>query len=163
MSADLAISHFTVQTPPGATEDLIFTWTGEKLGWDVYGHAHDRDEAPTGNFPGPEDVDHNKNGALDTVPLEPGEYAPDHGKPIPVVLPENQDLTFGPMHSGSPYLGALGTLPPGEGGMNPSGGFMFMWHSHTEKELLNGDVFPGGMMTMMLVDAPGVPHPMPMR
>ncbi len=160
MGADLAVSHFTVQTPPGATEDLIFTWTGEKLGWDIYGHQHDLDNAPAGNFPGPEDVDHNKNGALDTVPLEPGEYEPDHGKPLPVTLPENQDLTFGGMHSGSPFLGALGALPPGEGGLNPSGGFMYMWHSHTEKELLNGDIFPGGMMTMLLVDAPWVPHSM---
>ncbi len=161
--ADLAVSHFTVQTPPGATEDLIFTWTGEKLGWDIYGHQQDIDNAPAGNFPGPEDVDHNQNGAFDNVPLEPNEYAPDHGKPLPVVLPENQDLTFGAMHSGSPYLGALGALPPGEGGMNPSAGFMFMWHSHSEKELLNGDIFPGGMMTMLLVDAPWVAHSMPMR
>ena len=160
MGADLSISHFTTATPPGATEDLIFTWTGEKLGWDIYGHQQDVDNTPAGNFPGPEDVDHNKNGALDDVPLEPNEYAPDHGKPLPVVLPENQDLTFGPMHSGSPYLGANGALPPGEGGMNPSGGYMYMWHSHSEKELLNGDIFPGGMMTMLLIDAPGTPHSM---
>jgi len=28
----------------------------------------------------------------------------------------------------------------------------FMWHSHTERELVNNDIFPGGMMTMMIVD-----------
>jgi hypothetical protein len=36
-----------------------------------------------------------------------------------------------------------------------------MWHSHSEKELLNGDIFPGGMMTMVLIDAPSVTHHMP--
>jgi hypothetical protein len=32
-----------------------------------------------------------------------------------------------------------------------------MWHSHTEKELTNFDVFPGGMMTMLIIEPPGVP------
>ena len=68
----------------------------------------------------------------------------DHGKPFPVLLPENQDLTFGGFWSGSPFLGTMAALPPGEGGMNPAGGFVYMWHSHTEKEMVNNDVFPGG-------------------
>ena len=79
------------------------------------------------------------------------EYCPDHGKPFPTVLPEKQDLAFGGFWSGSPYLGNLGALPPGEGGLNPWGGFTFMWHSHTEKELTNFDLYPGGMLTMMIV------------
>jgi hypothetical protein len=29
-----------------------------------------------------------------------------------------------------------------------------MWHSHTEKEMVNNDVFPGGMMTMLIVEHP---------
>jgi hypothetical protein len=29
-----------------------------------------------------------------------------------------------------------------------------MWHSHTERELTNDDIFPGGMMTMMIVEHP---------
>ena len=49
----------------------------------------------------------------------PNEYAGDHGKPFPVLLPELQDLTFGGFWSGSPFLGSLAALPPGEGGMNP--------------------------------------------
>jgi hypothetical protein len=110
--------------------DGIFTWTGEGLGWDIYGHA-------------PSD------------PLAPGEYAPDHGKPFPVLLPELQDLTFGGWWSGSPFLGSMGALPPGEGGLNPMAGYVFMWHSHTEKEMTNNDIFPGGMMTMLMVVPPG--------
>jgi len=129
--ADLGELAFTTTVIPGSTSDAIFTWTGEKLGWDMYGHA-----------PGD--------------PLQPGEYAPDHGKPLPVTLPSQLDVTNGQFYSGSPFLGTLGSLPPGEGGYNPNGGFMFMWHSHSEKEIVNNDIFPGGMLTMMIVEAPGV-------
>jgi hypothetical protein len=31
-----------------------------------------------------------------------------------------------------------------------------MWHSHTERELTNDDIFPGGMMTMMIIEGPSV-------
>jgi len=117
---------FTISTEPGRTYDAIFEWTGADLGWDIYGHS-------------PSD------------PLEPHEYEPDHGKPIPVELPALSSLAFGGYYSGSPFLGALGALPPGEGGLNPGAGFAYMWHSHTERELVNNDIFPGGMMTMMLV------------
>ena len=68
VGADLMYQVFTIPSSPGSTYDAIFTWTGEKLGWDIYGHA-----------PGD--------------PLAPGEYAPDHGKPFPVKLPTDQDLT----------------------------------------------------------------------
>jgi FtsP/CotA-like multicopper oxidase with cupredoxin domain len=131
---DLAVSNFTITVPVGGTADFIFTWTGEKLGWDMYGHA-----------PGD--------------PMEPGEYAPDHGKPFPVVLPSIQQVTGGAMWSGSPFLGALGALPPGEGGLNPNGGYTYMWHSHAEKEMTNNDIFPGGLMTMLIIEAPSVVIP----
>lgn len=124
---DIAESIFTVPVTPGETFDTVFSWTGEKLGWDVYGH-------------------------LPTDALATNEYAPDHGKPFPVRLPGLQQLTFGQMYGGSPFLGTVGTLPPGEGGFNPAGGFMYMWHSHNEKEICNNDIFPGGMLTMVLID-----------
>lgn len=128
---DLSVSDFTISIPPGSTADAIFPWTGEKLGWDMYGHD-------------PND------------PMEPGEYAPDHGKPFPVELPPQQELTFGAMWSGSPFLGAMGALPPGEGGNNPNAGYTYMWHSHAEKEMCNYDIFPGGLMTMLIIEAPSV-------
>lgn len=131
---DLAIDVFTVQSVPGTTYDELFTWTGEGLGWDVYGHKS-------------------------SDPLQPGESAADHGIPFPVVMPDVLNLVAGAMYSGSPYLGLLGSLPPGEGGMNANGGYFFMWHSHTEVELTNDNIFPGGMMTMMIVEPPGVPIP----
>jgi hypothetical protein len=114
--------------------DAIFEWTGAKLGWDIYGHS-------------PEDD------------LETNEYAPDHGKPFPVTLPEAQELTFGGMYSGSPFLGNADALPPGEGGLNRFGGYFFMWHSHNEKEMTNNDIFPGGLMTNCIVEPIGVDIP----
>ena len=131
---DLATSVFTIPSVPGETVDAIFEWTGAKLGWDIYGHQ-----------PGD--------------PLEPEEYTPDHGKPFPVLLPEGQNLAFGGFWSGSPFLGAGGSLPPGEGGLNENGGYFFMWHSHTEKELINFDIFPGGLLTMLIVEPHGVAIP----
>jgi len=148
---------FTIPSVPGGTVDAIFEWTGQNLGWDIYGHQQDIDVAPLGDFPGVGDIDHDGDRSIDNVPQEPNEWAPDHGKPIPVKLPDLSVLTFGGFYSGSPYLGALGSLPPGEGGLNPDAGFTYMWHSHTERELVNNDVFPGGMMTMLIIVAPWIP------
>ena len=141
--ADLGEFAFTTTVVPGSTADAIFTWTGEKLGWDLYGHT-----GPNGEI-----------GAACTaagMPMEPGEYEADHCKPFPVILPGQLELTFGQFYSGSPFLGAMGSLPPGEGGFNPNGGFFFMWHSHAEKEITNFDIFPGGMLSMMLIEHPNV-------
>jgi FtsP/CotA-like multicopper oxidase with cupredoxin domain len=129
---DLALDVFTVPSVPGGTFDLLFHWTGQALGWDVYGHRP-------------------------TDPLETFEYQPDHGRPIPVTLPSVNTVAIGPMYSGSPYLGVLGALPPGQGGLNTDGAYYYMWHSHTEMEIVNNDIFPGGMMTMLIVEPPDVP------
>lgn len=131
---DLASSDFTLRAVPGETYDAIFEWTGKNLGWDIYGHK-----------------------AGD--PLAPNEYAADHGKPIPVVLPNLQDLTFGAHYSGSPFLGSFGSLPPGGAMINANAGYFHMWHSHNELEIVNNDIFPGGMMTMLLIEPAGVPIP----
>jgi len=42
-----------------------------------------------------------------------------------------------------------GTLPISTG----EAGFAFMWHSHNEREITTNNIFPGGMMMMMLVDS----------
>jgi FtsP/CotA-like multicopper oxidase with cupredoxin domain len=132
---DLAASDFTLRAVPGETYDAIFEWTGKALGWDLYGHTSASD------------------------PLQPNEYAPDHGKPIPVVLPNLQDLSFGAHYSGSPYLGSFGALPPGGALINLNAGYFHMWHSHNEREIVNNDIFPGGMMTMLIIEPPSAPIP----
>jgi hypothetical protein len=159
LGEDFSEAAFTTTVGPGQTFDAIFTWTGEKLGWDIYGHQQDIDNPPTGNFPGSEDIDHNGNGIFDIVVPEPNEYLADHGKPFPVDLPHQDDLTFGPLYTGSPFLGSAGSLPPGEGGFNPNNGLPFMWHSHNEKELTSNNIFPGGMLTFVIVEHPSVSIP----
>jgi len=150
VGADLARSEYTLKVVPGATYDAIFDWTGKGLGWDIYGgpQARAQDPALAHNC-----VDVDVDGYDDTT----REWCADHTKDFPVVLPEQQNLVFGGFWSGNPFLGVFGNLPPGEGGLNPNAGFTYMWHSHTERELTNDDIFPGGMMTMLIVEAPGVP------
>jgi FtsP/CotA-like multicopper oxidase with cupredoxin domain len=94
----------------------------------------------------------------------------------PATLPDPNLFTNGPWYGGSPYLGpdattratgcsagapagscgATGTTPPsGTIANSPSGeaGFAFMWHSHNEREITTNNIFPGGMLMMMLVDS----------
>lgn len=142
---DLAWSDFTITAVPGATYDAIFEWTGKNLGWDIYGTTAINPHTCTPDVNG-----------FDTTTRE---WCDDHNKAIPVTLPSVQDVTVGMSYSGSPYLGAAGALPPGQGGYNPYAGYYFMWHSHTEKELTNNDIFPGGMMTMFVVVPPSYSLP----
>ncbi len=136
-SADLGRSDNTINSAPKQTVDAIWTWTGKDLGWDIYGtgpgYAHSCNDDGSG---------------FDPVTRE---YCPDHGKPIPVDLPGVAELTLGGFWSGSPYMGDVGDLPPGEGGLNPNGGYFFVWHSHAEKELTTFDIFPGGSLSAMVV------------
>ena len=125
-NADLTYLTFTIPTYPGETTDAVFTWTGKGLGWDMYGHSTND-------------------------PLRAYEDPADHGKPFPVMLPNEADMDFGPWYGGSPFFGVAATLPPNLGGFDPAGAFIYMWHSHNEREIVNNNVFPGGMLTMMFV------------
>jgi manganese oxidase len=125
--SDLSYKVFTVPSYPGETTDAIFTWTGAGLGWDMYGHS-------------PSD------------PLRAYEDPADHGKPFPVQLSTEQDMEFGQWYGGSPFLGVPAALPPNLGGFDPTGAFLYMWHSHAEREIVNNNVFPGGMLTMLLIE-----------
>jgi hypothetical protein len=114
--------------------------------------------------------DHNK-------PLETNPFG-DVAGGGPATLPNPNILVNGAWYGGSPYLGpdattratygtctgsnnttscgTTGTTPPsGTIANNPSteAGFAFMWHSHNEREITTNNIFPGGMMMMMLVDS----------
>jgi hypothetical protein len=134
---------FTVPTVSGQTLDAIFTWTGQGLNWDVYGTApHTCSPAPGSN--------------LDATTKE---YCPDHMKPIPVTTPDKNIVSNGLWYGGSPYLGSpVGSnLIPGTTEINTGGSYAYMWHSHDEREITTNDVFPGGMMMMLLIDPPSLP------
>ena len=113
--------------------DALFTRTGEKPGWDIYGDP---------NLP-----DHTCNNPVGlTVTYE---YCPDHG----AVADYDADLS-------EPDLGGTGVgIHRPVGGASPGRAAItdwrltFMWHSHTGTG--NDErrrAFPGGMMTMMMID-----------
>jgi FtsP/CotA-like multicopper oxidase with cupredoxin domain len=147
---DLSTGQFTITPAPGSTVDALFGWTSKGLGWDIYGDPTEAEFAHACNGVG-----------LDNIDQSTGEDCDYHGVRLDskVVLPGLQDLTFGGWYSGSPFLGHFGQLPPGEGGLNLNGGLFFMWHSHNEKELTNFDIFPGGMLSFVIIEPPGTPIP----
>lgn len=165
---------FTTTTTPGLAMDGIFYWTGKGLNWDVYGHHADSSSA---NAKLPCTADTNGYNTGDPTALNYYEWCADHNKALeshpfgdvgsggPVTLPNVNILVNGAWYGGSPYLGpdatvravgATGTTPPsGTIANSPTGeaGFAFMWHSHNEREITTNNIFPGGMMMMMLVDS----------
>ena len=172
---------FTTTTTPGITMDGIFYWTGKGLNWDPYGHNPNSAD-PLAKLPcdgllnGYHSVrtdlnyyewcqDHNK-----PVQVNPFGDVPAGG---PATLPDPNVLTNGQWYGGTPYLGPdaslrasmpncastqnanCTTLLPSNTQANPASerGWAFMWHSHNEREITTNNVFPGGMLMMMLVDS----------
>ncbi len=156
---------FTIATVSGQSVDAIFTWTGQGLNWDVYGsdavsQAHTCNgltitQAVAARAAGPTDLNFAKLQGFDPVTQE---YCLDHGKPIPVTPPDPQIVANGQWYGGTPYLGLHGfnpvNLPPGTLNQNPGAGYAYMWHSHNEREITTNDVFPGGMLMMLIVQPP---------
>lgn len=137
---DIAQSNFTLQMVPGQTVDAIYWWSGYDLGWDVYGNALC-----------------GKAGQPACPAAQPGQLQADVGKPVPVKLPSELELTYGELYSGSPYLGSFGARPVGAGAQNLTAAYFHMFHSHNEREIINGGVYPGGMMTFVVIEPPSVP------
>jgi FtsP/CotA-like multicopper oxidase with cupredoxin domain len=160
---------FTTTTTPGLAMDGIFYWTGKGLNWDVFGHGYGGDTSvciPDANGyytsnPAARNYyewcgDHNK--ALETKPF--GQV----GSGGPMTLPDPNIVVNGPWYSGTAYLGpdaagrAVGATPiPPSGTVANSAtgeaGFAYMWHSHNEREITTNNIFPGGMLMMMLIDS----------
>ena len=164
---------FTTTTTPGMAFDGIFYWTGKGLNWDAYGHSLGSSD-PLAKLPCiPDSNGYNSV----TTALNYYEWCQDHNKPMeaqpfgdvaaggPVTLPDANILTNGAWYGGSAYLGPnatvratgpTGTTPPSGTIANPpssEAGFAFMWHSHNEREITTNNIFPGGMLMMMLVDS----------
>lgn len=140
---DITSPDFTVRAIPGETMDLIYEWTGKSIGWDIYGTAALNPHACVPDANGYHSVATDKNYR---------EWCADHDKPLPVVLGGLLDLAYGESYSGSPFLGLTGSLPQGHPGLNNTGGYFHMWHSHNEREITTDDIFPGGMMTMLIIE-----------
>jgi hypothetical protein len=156
-AADLGRSDNTLNSAPKQAVDMIWTWTGKDLNWDIYGTGEQYEHSCNDVLV--TDADPNNLPAGPEFDLITHEYCADHGKNVYdlVTLPGAQDLTLGGWWSGSPFLGDTGDLPPGEGGLNPFGGYFLVWHSHAEKELTTFDIFPGGSLSSVVVVPPGTP------
>jgi len=164
--------EFTTDTYPGQSYDGIFYWSGKGLGWDIYGHT----PGNVGNPPCVPDANGFDTSAAALAAGNYFEWCQDHNHPLetnptgqigtggPATAFDPQVATNGLWYNGTPYLGPdavtrnKGTtpLPPGSASQNPlpESGIAFMWHSHNEREITTNDVFPGGMLMMMLVDPP---------
>jgi FtsP/CotA-like multicopper oxidase with cupredoxin domain len=167
---------FTTTTTPGMAMDGLFYFTAKGLNWDMYGHNPGSLD-PNAKLPCTPDANGYNTGTAAQSAINYYEWCQDHNKPLqaapfgdvsgggPVSLPDANILTNGAWYGGSPYLGPnatvratgpTGTTPPsGTIANSPSGeaGFAFMWHSHNEREITTNNIFPGGMLMMMLVDS----------
>jgi manganese oxidase len=163
---NLAFSDYTIKVVPGQTYDAVWTWSGSGIGWDIYGAtcnaaaAVTKDNCRFGKFSAT-----GVQTALGACRVAAQPYATcadrfassqspitDLYKPIPVKLPSPLELSYGEFYSGSPYLDDFGVRPVGTGLANTTGGFFHMFHSHNEREVVNGGVYPGGMMTMLVIE-----------
>ena len=170
--------EFTTDTYPGQAWDGIYYWSGRGLGWDIYGHTPANGAINPPCNPGtPGTI----NYGFDTTPLSVTngnyfEWCADHNHPLeanpvgqigaggPATQFDPLVATNGLWYNGTPYLGPDAVkrnrgntpLPVGFASQNPlpESGISFMWHSHNEREITTNDVFPGGMLMMMLVDPP---------
>src|SRR5213082_1318676 len=166
---------FTTTTTPGLAMDGIFYWSGRGLNWDAYGHHPGAGTTANSELPCAPDANGYNTAATGAVNYF--EWCQDHNKPLqvhpfgdvgaggPVTLPDPNLFTNGAWFGGSPYLGPdatvratgpTGTTPPsGTIANSPTSeaGFAFMWHSHNEREITTNNIFPGGMLMMMLVDS----------
>ena len=145
---------FTIPTVSGQTVDAIFSWSGKGLNWDVYNHKPGDGSVCTPDANGFHSVVGSANY---------GEWCADHNKPIPITPPDPQIVANGQWYAGTPYLGIQSNnagfnstpLPPGtlnQNDPNNEAGYAYMWHSHNEREITTNDVFPGGMLMMLLID-----------
>ena len=173
---------FTTTTTPGQAFDGIFYWTGRGLNWDPYGH-NPASTDPLAKLTCTPDANGYNTGAPTAInyyewcqdhnkPLEVTPFG-DVAAGGPATLPNPNILTNGAWYGGSPYLGPDATLravapacaittnancssqQPSNTQANPPNerGYAFMWHSHNEREITTNNVFPGGMLMMMLVDS----------
>src|SRR5205807_1187406 len=166
--------EFNTDTTPGQAEDGIFYWSGKGLGWDIYGHT----PGNAGSPPCVADANGYYTAASGASASSTNyyEWCADHNHPLetnpagqvgsggPATQFDPLIVTNGLWYNGTPYLGPDAArrsrgptpLPPGMATQNPieESGIVFMWHSHNEREITTNDVFPGGMLQMMVVDPP---------
>jgi len=74
--------------------------------------------------------------------------------PVPVTIPQVNNQEFGMFYSGSPYLGQMGTLPPGASTLNVCGEYYIISHNHALYQITSWGVNMSGPITYVRVDPP---------
>jgi FtsP/CotA-like multicopper oxidase with cupredoxin domain len=77
--------------------------------------------------------------------------------PIPVEIPQLQNLVYGTFYSGSPYLGNLSTLPVGMQALNQCGEYYHIAHSHALQQITAWGMVLSGHITFTRIDPPDGP------
>lgn len=101
-----------------------------------------------------------------SVPIGPGQtwdglfywedvekYHPDTN-PVPVTIPNLQNMTSGPLYSDSPYLGNQGTRPVGNTSLNQCGEYYIISHNHALFQISSWGLPTTGPITFMRIDPP---------
>lgn len=74
--------------------------------------------------------------------------------PIPVTIPQLQDLAVGQWYSGSPYLGQTDNLPVGTQAFNQCGEYYHLAHNHALHQITAWGVVLSGQITFARIDPP---------
>ena len=74
--------------------------------------------------------------------------------PIPIDIPQLQDLTVGQFYSGSPYLGNIDNLPVGTQALNQCGEYYHIAHNHALHQITAWGVVLSGHITFARIDPP---------
>lgn len=133
-------------------------------------HPHGNDGVVIGRDGHPLVTDLGQSASFDkfSVPVGPGQtwdtlftwkddnnYSPSN--PVPLTVPNLQNLEVGGFYSGTPYLGVQGTLPPGFSSQNECGEFYILAHNHSLYQITSpGAVVMTGPITYSRVDPPDV-------
>jgi hypothetical protein len=75
-------------------------------------------------------------------------------KPVPITVPDPQNLMYGEFFSGSPYLGTQGFIPVGTPNVNECGEFYIISHNHALFQITSWGVPMTGPITYLRVDPP---------
>lgn len=78
----------------------------------------------------------------------------DSAKPVPVTVPNLQNMVYGTFFGGSPYLGVPGPQPVGSTTLNQCGEYYIIAHNHSLYQITSWGIPMTGPITYMRIDPP---------
>ena len=74
--------------------------------------------------------------------------------PVTITVPNPANMAFGMFWNGSPYLGAMGPMPPGMSTLNQCGEYYIISHNHALFQITSWGVVMSGPATYLRIDPP---------